>query len=170
VGLLGGTVYRRRRSRLGARHPYLGDLGCARVASGHVPRGPRQHDAFGGYFPLQNLKKPMPVHTSFENQVAFRPSSHQRAEILRAGVIDATSLQVAPLRIEHAIDAVCLVIIDTDERRHPCWLNWLPFHGDNLRVHAPCRATLPADQATISLSCRLIIVIWCAGRSARNKE
>jgi hypothetical protein len=42
------------------------------------------------------------------------------------------------------------VIIDTDERRHPCWLNWLPFHGDNLhhRVYAPCRTTLPADQAT----------------------
>ena len=32
------------------------------------------------------------------------------AEILRAGVIDAALLQVAPLRIEHAIDAVCFVI------------------------------------------------------------
>ena len=69
----------------------------------------------------------MPVHTGFENQVASSPSSHQRAEILRAGVIDAASLQVAPLRIEHAIDAVCLVIIDTDERRHPYWLNWCLF-------------------------------------------
>ena len=87
----------------------------------------------------------MPVHTGFENHVASSPSSHQRAEILRTGVIDAASLQVAPLRIEHAIDAVCLVIIDTDERRHPCWLNWLPFHGDNLhhRVYAPCRPPSP---------------------------
>jgi hypothetical protein len=51
----------------------------------------------------------MPVHTSFENHVASSLSSHQGAEILRTGAIDAASLQVAFLRVEHAIGAVCLL-------------------------------------------------------------
>jgi hypothetical protein len=41
---------------------------------------------------------------SLDRQKASRPSSHQRPEIFQAGMIDAASLQVAPLRIEHAID------------------------------------------------------------------
>ncbi|MGB7792990.1 MAG: hypothetical protein WBL39_17460 [Terrimicrobiaceae bacterium] len=58
----------------------------------------------------------MPVHTRFKDHVASRPSSHQRAKILRMSVIDTALSQAAALRI--AVDALYLVIIDADERRH----------------------------------------------------
>jgi hypothetical protein len=38
-------------------------------------------------------------------------------------VIDTTVSQAVALRIEYALDAVCLVIIDADEGRHLLCLN-----------------------------------------------
>jgi hypothetical protein len=60
----------------------------------------------------------MPVHTRFKDHAASRSSSHEHAEILRMSVIDTSLSQALALDVEHVMDAICLVIIDTDKHRH----------------------------------------------------
>ena len=76
-----------------------------------------QHDVLGGHHLLENLVEPVPVHARFEDDPAPRPPLDEPPKISADRVLDAPLAEHLAVAINHAIDAVSLVIIDANEAR-----------------------------------------------------
>jgi hypothetical protein len=128
-----------------------------------------QHNVLPRHGLFQNLEQPVSVHAGLKDYPTPGPSSHQRNKLLRAEVIDASSFQNHSLCVEHTEDTVAFVIVDADEARL-LFQDRLSSHHTiyTPRFYAAPQTIPPADQASISLSCRLIPSARRPARDALN--